>query len=70
VTLFLAPELLDGSPLVAELFLAALGGDGIARRELTHLALTEALAAVALDLVSELRDRDESAQVDDRHREE
>jgi hypothetical protein len=51
VTIFLAPEILDGSPLVAELFLGALGGDEIARRELTDLALTEALAAVALEMV-------------------
>lgn len=54
VTRLLPPELLDGAPLVVELLLDALDGSSSARNDLVDLALGEALAAVALELLVDL----------------
>lgn len=51
MTRLLPPELLDGAPLVAELLLDALAGSRAARSDLVDLALGEALAAIALELL-------------------
>lgn len=51
MTRLLPPELLDGAPLVADLFLHALAGSPTARRDLVDLALGEALAAIALEVL-------------------
>ncbi|GAA4737359.1 hypothetical protein GCM10023199_13490 [Actinomycetospora chibensis] len=47
----LPPDLLDGAPLVADLFLDALAGSPTALQDLVDVALGEALAAIALEVL-------------------